>query len=84
MGVSEVEALTKYKLALLPARRDMAMLGLLHRVCHGIPPGPLAALFPSGRVRESTVPTRISEVRHGRQLAEFGSIGGHTEVIRRS
>ena len=38
VGVSELEALTKYKLAPLPAREDMAMLSLLRRVCHGIAP----------------------------------------------
>ena len=68
--MSEVEALAKYMPAPLPARRDMAMQSLLHKVCNSIAPGPLAALFPSGRVRESTVPTRIAEFRHGRQLAE--------------
>ena len=35
-------------------------------------------------MRESTVPTRISEVRHGRQLSEFGAIGSHTELMSRS
>ena len=77
VGVSELKALIKYRLAPLPARRDMAMLGLLHRVWHGLAPRPLAALFPWSRGRQSTVPTRGSEVRHGRQLAEFGAIGSH-------
>ena len=49
IGVTELEALTEYRLAPLSARRDIAMLGLLHRVSHGLAPRPLAALFPGGR-----------------------------------
>ena len=81
VGVSKFKALIKYRFMPLPARRDMAMLGLWHRFCHGFATRPLAVLFPWSRERQSTVPTRDSEVRHGRQLAEFGAIGGDTEVI---
>ena len=34
-GVTEAEALINFNLALLAARRDMAMLGLLHRTVVG-------------------------------------------------
>ena len=45
LGLTERERLTEYKLAPLSAKRDMAMLGLLHKVIHGLAPRPVAALF---------------------------------------
>ena len=84
IGLTELEALTEYRLAPLSARRDMAMLGLLHRVAHGLAPRPVAALFPWGRSRQGDPPTRGSEIRHTRQLAEFGVLGGHTDILNRS
>ena len=83
IGVTELEALTEYRLAPLSARRDIAMLGLLHRVSHGLAPRPLAALFPGGRSEQEHQHTRGSAIRHGRQLAEFGTLGGHTDVFKR-
>ena len=76
IGVTELEALADYKLAPLSARRDVAMRGLLLRVSHGL------SFF--GAARGGGPPTRASEVRHRRQLAEFGVLGGHTDVLKKS
>ena len=46
LGMSEVEALLNFRLAPLPSRRDMAMLGALHKVTLGLAPPQLAAFFP--------------------------------------
>ena len=88
VGLSEVQALQNYKLAPVPARRDIAMIGLLHRASHGQAPGPLTELLLSAYVpiRCAWVSTR-SGARHGRQLPEFSdrpSVGHHTETLRRS
>ena len=48
-GISPEIALTSFNLAPLNARRDMAMLGLLHRVQLGTAPKPLADFFPPAR-----------------------------------
>ena len=47
LGVSEVAALNDYRLAPLESRRDMAMLGALHKVTLGLAPAQLMALFPA-------------------------------------
>ena len=48
-GLTPETALVDFRLAPLSARRDMAMLGLLHRVQLGVAPQPLADLFPRAR-----------------------------------
>ena len=45
VGFTELEALELYRLAPLPCRRDMAMLGVLHKISLGLAPSQLAALF---------------------------------------
>ena len=89
MGLSELEALQHYKLAPLPARRDIAMLGLLHRACHGRAPGPLSRLLLAGSARQVSVHaaiTRAAPLRHHLQLTEYvnRASGRHTETLRRS
>ena len=45
MGFTEVEALELYRLAPLQCRRDMAMLGALHKITIGIAPNQLSTRF---------------------------------------
>ena len=45
LGFSKVEALELYRLAPLPCRREMAMMGALHIITVGIAPQQLAAFF---------------------------------------
>ena len=46
IGFTEAEALERFRLAPLPCRREIAMMGALHKVALGIAPPHLAALFP--------------------------------------
>ena len=86
VGLTELEALERYRLAPLPIRRDIAMLGLIHRVCHGYAPAPLAELFERREVSQlqAAAATRGSKGRHEKQLMDFIGMGGHTETLRRS
>ncbi len=71
LGLSERAALCDYRLAPLESRRDMAMLGVLHKVTLGISPPQLAALFPlRGAVTEHRHAHRLRYWRplHNRQL----------------
>ena len=47
LGLDELQALLNFRLAPLPSRRDMAMLGALHKVTLGLAPPQLAAFFPA-------------------------------------
>ena len=48
LGLSVDEALLHFHLAPLAARRDIAMLGLLHKVALRSAPEPLLDMFPLG------------------------------------
>ena len=82
LALSEEEALEVYKLAPLSSRRDMAMLGLLHRVILGDVSPQLRALFPLAPLNDSRrLPTRLGVRRHRYQLQEPSF---HTDVLKRS
>ena len=86
IGMDERTALRDYRLAPLPARRDMAMLGALHRVALGLAPPQLAALFPlRGTVTEPWHMGRHRNWRplHNRQLTSLAPFRC-TEVMSRS
>ncbi len=71
IGLDERTALCDYRLAPLSARRDMEMLGTLHKVTLGLAPPQLAALFPlKGVVTEHMYAHRVRHWRplHNRQL----------------
>ena len=71
IGASEVDGLFRYRLAPLPSRRDMAMLGVLHKVVLGIAPPQLAVFFPClEEVHEPLIQQRMRgwRSRHSRQL----------------
>jgi hypothetical protein len=71
VGLSEMEALRYFRLAPLRSRRDMAMLGALHRVNLSLAPSQLEAFFPKlGRVQEPTLSQRLRFWRqlHSKQL----------------
>ena len=82
VGLDESEALVAFHLAPLQSRRDIAMLGLLHRIVLGIAPTQLQTLFPFAPLRDPLrVPTRLSVQRHERQFIEPLY---HTDVLGRS
>lgn len=85
IGLSEIEALQHFRLAPLPTRRDIAMLGLLHRISLGKAPPQLACLFPLAPVvpRRFRALTRLHRIvqRHSRQFLERPA---HTDCFKRS
>ena len=71
MALSEVQALEMYSLAPLPSRRDMAMLGFLHRVALGHTSAQIRDLFPlAAPPLPGRIPTILSMRRHDRQFRE--------------
>ena len=82
LSMSDTEALRKFNLAPLGARRDMAMLGLLHRVVLKVAPEALMKMFPLKRssIHSFCVQGRPS---HSRQLADPIE-PGHCIIFRRS
>ena len=66
VGLTELKALQDYRLAPLRSRRDMAMLGLLHRLTLGKAPVQLKELFP--RVGTVTEPLARQSFRRWRPL----------------
>ena len=68
MGISFEQALFEHRLAPLPARRDMAMLGLLHRVVLGAAPAQFGQFFPYAHGRHFPRGFRGVALRHDRQL----------------
>ena len=84
LGITEEEALATWNLAPLPCRRAIAMLGLLYRIAMGLAPKPLRDLFPRDeRVRQGPW-TKGTRRRHSIQFLEQTTLGGHTDVFKRS
>ena len=81
MGISEFDALVHFKLAPLCTRRDIAMLGLIHRCVlgHGPPHFKRFIVFVEGPSRG----LRSSEQRHSLQLKSMID-GTQKEITRRS
>ena len=82
-GVSELEGLMVFNLAPLSARRDMAMLGLIHRTVLGKGPPQFREFFKPAETQENHPATRLFERRHGKQLKEWKD-GTHTDVVTNS
>lgn len=53
VSVSELDALRLFKLAPLVSRRDITILGILHKVNLGIAPGQIAEFFPPMAVQDN-------------------------------
>ena len=83
LGLSAAEAFLHYNLAPLALRRDLAMLGLLHKCNLGLAHPQLQALYPQVTLPRGQHRTRLSEQRHGHQLLERCK-GHFLETTRRS
>ena len=86
LGLTELQGLLDFRLAPLPARRSMSMLGLLHKIALGEAPLQLAELFPlRGAVAEGRRAARLGNNRplHDKQLA-VPPVARPTEQFRRS
>ena len=82
LGLTEAEALTEYNLAPLRTRRDVAMLGVVHRTVLGESPPHFSKWFFRAPVSHLTS-TRLQDKKHHLQLHDC--LGGeHTELLRRS
>ena len=86
LGLTELDALLRYRLAPLPSRRDIAMLGVLHKVVLGLAPPQLASFFhllgivrePLGRQR-----VRVWAPLHCKQLCTPCTLTS-TDTMQRS
>ena len=77
-------ALVSFNLAPLSSRRDMAMLGLIHRSALGDGPPQFQQFFQPAAPPPHTHHTRYqARARHRRQLADPID-GTHTEYLKRS
>ena len=80
---TEVEALMEFNLAPLATRRDVAMLGVIHRTVLGKGPSHFRTFFKTAPQRQTTHWTRRATRTHPRQLEDFRS-GAYSELLRRS
>ena len=82
LGISEGDAFMHYNLAPLKLRRNIAVLGLIHRCVLGHAHPALIALFP--RTELAAEPrTRLAQRRHTRQVLDRRD-GSHKAVLHRS
>ena len=84
LGVSETEALMNFGLAPLRLRRDIAMLGVIHRSVLGKGPAHFRTFFVRAADTEPHRMTRQWTHRHNKQLVDDARAGRFLEVIRRS
>ena len=83
VGCTSLDALFFWNLAPLNTRRDVAMLGLVHRAVLGLGPKHFQRFFRQQGVREVAHWTRGATRRHHLQLEE-GSYANCPELLRRS
>ena len=81
LGLSEVEALCQYRLAPLSSRRDMALLGVIHRTVLGCGPEQFKEYFKAAPA--SMHNGWESDRRHGRQLLTHRE-GRYLEILGHS
>jgi hypothetical protein len=82
LGVDEAEALLRFNLAPLSSRRDMAMLGLIHRTLLGRGPGHFQRFFFLEPFPHDAN-TRSAARSHSRRIHEYRE-GRFLESVRRS
>ena len=85
LGLSPLDALKKYGLAPLNTRRDIALLGVVHRTVLGQGPSQFAHWFFQVPAERHVYSTRRQESRlkHGRQLHDYLD-ENQTALLRRS
>ena len=81
-GTTDAEALLVHNLAPLSTRRDIAMLGIIHRAALGKGPAQLQSFFQQ-EMFCAPLRTRLQSSRHQWQLQEYRD-GHHTEYLSRS
>ena len=71
LGLTEKEALLQYRLAPLGTRRDMALLGVIHRAVLGLGPPQFLSWFPLATPAIDRPLTRLQHRRHNRQVVDY-------------
>ena len=69
-GITSLDALRHFRLAPLCARRDIAMLGVVHRSVLGKGPVELSAFFKLSNERPARLGSRSAARRHSRTLVD--------------
>ena len=80
IGLSQLQALVDFRLAPLSVRRDIALLGVIHRAACGGGPLALRKFFVKAEERPSLHHLRSDTRRHGRHLAEPGAEHWHERL----
>ena len=83
VGSSPEEALLEYNLAPLQTRRDIAMLGLIHRTVLGLSPPQFSSWFFLADLAQPAYNTRRQERFHNKQLHDWLRVR-NVELLRRS
>ena len=83
LGCTELEALMEFNLAPLSARRDIAMLGVIHRTTLGKGPAHFREFFKPAERTQRTYFTRRTARNHTKPL-EDPRTGRFPELLRRS
>ena len=83
LGLTAETALAKYHLAPLCTRRDMALLGVVHRAVLGKGPPQFKRWFFPAKPVPHAYKTRMQQARHDRQLHDYLGLG-QTQLLRRS
>ena len=83
VGLTAEEALLQYNLAPLQTRRDLALLGLIHRTVLGLGPVSFQKWFFFETKPGHNYGTRLQEAKHDKQLHDYLD-GSHSELLRRS
>ena len=83
VGLTEKEALLQYNLGPLQTRRDVALLGVIHRALLGEGPVHFQRWFFKATGEGHSYETRLKTGRHSKQLFDYLT-GDHTELLRRS
>ena len=83
VGLDPGDALWYFNLAPLQTRRDVALLGLVHRTVLGLSPPQFSHWFFAAPDAGHSYRTRLQAARHTRQLYDYLQ-GDHTELLRRS
>ncbi len=83
IGLTEFDALERFNLAPLEARRHMAALGVLHKRVLGFLPAAIAEMLPFGPESRTVHRTRLLSSRHDHQLCD-PIRGVETQIFKRS
>ena len=83
LGMSEKNSLEFFNMAPLSTRRDIAMLGLIHRTTIGAGPSQFADFFAPAKVARCSR-TRRGAALHTRQIEDIRNSGPVLEPVRRS